>query len=43
MIVALWPHNPQEAVKSNNAHAGIALDGDADRIVLVDEREGGRW
>ena len=35
---AMAPQSLQEAVKSNNAHAGIALDGDADRIVLVDER-----
>ena len=35
---AMAPQSLQKAVKSNNAHAGIALDGDADRIVLVDER-----
>ena len=35
---AMAPQPLQEAVKSNNAHAGIALDGDADRIVLVDEK-----
>ena len=35
---AMAPQSLQEAVKSNNAHAGIALDGDADRIVLVDEK-----
>ncbi len=32
------PENLQEEVVRRNAHAGIALDGDADRCMLVDEK-----
>ena len=34
---AIAPKSIQEAVLSNNADVGIALDGDADRLVLVDQ------
>jgi len=32
------PNNISSAVKKNRAHLGIALDGDADRIILCDEK-----
>tara|TARA_B100000780_G_scaffold278138_1_gene250688 strand:+ start:201 stop:1532 length:1332 start_codon:yes stop_codon:yes gene_type:complete len=32
------PNKIQVAVKKNKAHLGIALDGDADRIILCDEK-----
>jgi phosphoglucosamine mutase len=35
---ALHPEPLQEAVRRSGAHVGIALDGDADRAILVDER-----
>jgi phosphoglucosamine mutase len=35
---ALHPESLQQAVKIGGAHVGIALDGDADRCILVDER-----
>lgn len=35
---ALHPKNLKESVLKNNADLGIALDGDADRIVIVDEK-----
>ena len=35
---AMHPEALQEAVLAHNCRAGIALDGDADRCVLVDER-----
>ena len=35
---ALHPEHLQAAVRSAGAHVGIALDGDADRAILVDER-----
>lgn len=35
---ALHPENLQAAVKEHGAHLGIALDGDADRVIVVDER-----
>lgn len=35
---AVHPASLQEAVKEHGAHAGIALDGDADRLIVVDER-----
>ncbi|RKX59546.1 MAG: phosphoglucosamine mutase [Thermodesulfobacteriota bacterium] len=35
---ALYPENLRESVLKNNADLGIALDGDADRIVIVDEK-----
>ncbi len=34
---AIAPKSIQEAVLSNEADVGIALDGDADRLVLVDQ------
>jgi len=34
---ALYPEQLQEAVRCEAAHVGIALDGDADRAILVDE------
>jgi phosphoglucosamine mutase len=34
---ALHPHTMCEAVRHHEAHIGIALDGDADRLVLSDE------
>jgi phosphoglucosamine mutase len=35
---ALHPDALQKAVRIGGAHAGIALDGDADRCILVDEK-----
>ena len=35
---ALHPQSLQQAVTIGRAHVGIALDGDADRCILVDER-----
>lgn len=35
---ALHPEHAAEAVVAHKAHGGIALDGDADRCILVDER-----
>lgn len=35
---ALHPEGLQQAVRAHRAHLGIALDGDADRLVVVDER-----
>ncbi|MCL2178350.1 MAG: phosphoglucosamine mutase [Proteobacteria bacterium] len=35
---ALYPQKLQEAVVQEGANLGIALDGDADRLVLVDEK-----
>lgn len=32
------PQSLSEAVITNNAHIGIALDGDADRLLIVDEK-----
>ena len=34
---ALHPEHLQAAVRASGAHVGIALDGDADRAILVDE------
>ncbi len=34
---ALYPQTMCEAVRHHDAHIGIALDGDADRVVLCDE------
>ncbi len=34
---ALYPERLQERVRSEGAHVGMALDGDADRVLLVDE------
>ncbi len=35
---ALHPENLAKAVVKNGAHLGIALDGDADRLIVVDEK-----
>jgi phosphoglucosamine mutase len=35
---ALYPEQLQRTVVEHNAHLGIALDGDADRVIIVDER-----
>lgn len=35
---ALYPGLLREAVLSNNAHIGIAFDGDGDRVIVVDEK-----
>jgi phosphoglucosamine mutase len=35
---ALHPANLQRLVREHRAHVGIALDGDADRAIMVDER-----
>jgi phosphoglucosamine mutase len=37
-VGALHPDNVRGEVVRQSAHAGIALDGDADRVILVDER-----
>lgn len=37
-VGALYPANVQQAVKQYRADLGISLDGDADRVVLVDEK-----
>ena len=34
---SLYPKNIGDAVKQNQAHIGIALDGDGDRVIFVDE------
>lgn len=34
---ALYPQTMCEAVRNHDAHLGVALDGDADRLVLCDE------
>ena len=33
-----YPNKIKFAVKKNNAHLGISLDGDADRIIMCDEK-----
>ena len=35
---ALHPEKMMEVVKEENAHIGIALDGDADRVIVCDEK-----
>ena len=35
---SLFPEHMAKAVKDNNAHIGLALDGDADRVVVCDEQ-----
>ncbi|MBN1115015.1 MAG: phosphoglucosamine mutase [Oligoflexia bacterium] len=35
---ALHPQNIAELVRENNADIGISLDGDADRVILLDEK-----
>ncbi len=37
-VGALYPQALQQAVVEHGAHLGIGLDGDADRVVFVDER-----
>ncbi len=34
---ALYPKNMCEAVRQHHAHIGIAVDGDADRVIIADE------
>ena len=34
---ALHPHHVQRLVRETGAHIGVALDGDADRAILIDE------
>jgi len=35
---ALHPEGVQKAVQDHQAHLGVSLDGDADRVILVDEK-----
>lgn len=35
---ALYPHAAQQEVLHRQAHLGIALDGDADRVIVIDDR-----
>ena len=35
---SVYPNNIRKAVKKYNAHIGISLDGDADRIIMCDEK-----
>jgi phosphoglucosamine mutase len=35
---ALYPEQLCQLVRKNNAHLGIALDGDADRVIFADEK-----
>ena len=35
---ALYPENLQAAVRENKADLGLALDGDADRLIVVDDK-----
>jgi phosphoglucosamine mutase len=35
---ALFPENLAKAVARHHAHLGIALDGDADRVIVIDEQ-----
>jgi len=35
---ALYPNGLQRVVRERDAHVGVALDGDADRAILVDEQ-----
>jgi phosphoglucosamine mutase len=37
-VGALYPESLQALVRQTGAHVGLALDGDADRAILVDER-----
>jgi len=37
-VGALHPEHVVEEVRKHSAHLGVALDGDADRLILVDER-----
>ena len=36
-VGALYPRGIRQAVRDLNAHVGIALDGDADRVIFADE------
>jgi phosphoglucosamine mutase len=36
-VGALHPERVRDVVQANHAHLGIALDGDADRVILVDD------
>ncbi len=38
MDAALYPQAMAEAVVANGAHLGIALDGDADKLIIADEK-----
>ena len=35
---SVYPNNIKSAVKKHKAHIGISLDGDADRVILCDEK-----
>ena len=35
---SVYPYNIRDAVKRHRAHVGISLDGDADRILMCDEK-----
>jgi phosphoglucosamine mutase len=35
---SLYPENLAEKVRENNAFAGIAFDGDGDRVIMIDEK-----
>ncbi len=35
---SVYPNNIRRAVKKYNAHLGISLDGDADRVIMCDEK-----
>ena len=35
---SVYPNNIKAAVRKNKAHIGISLDGDADRIIMCDEK-----
>jgi phosphoglucosamine mutase len=37
-VGAMFPQSVQQAVFEHQAHAGLALDGDADRLIVVDEK-----
>jgi phosphoglucosamine mutase len=37
-VGALHPEHAREEVKKRGAHIGIALDGDADRVIVIDEK-----
>ena len=36
-VGSLYPHNLGAVVRENNCHVGLCLDGDADRLIVVDE------
>jgi phosphoglucosamine mutase len=37
-VGALHPEHAREEVRKRGAHVGIALDGDADRVIVIDEK-----